>query len=590
MPARYTQDSVERTREAVDMVDLVSTRTELRRLGSGWIGRCPFHEDRSPSFSVDAERKLYNCFGCGVGGDAITFVRELEGLDFPEAVEALAERYNVELKREREDPEEEERRRRRERLLALLDRAAGFYATYLHESREARTAREYLAGRGLSADILRAFRVGYAPKAWDRLLVGAQRDGYRPEELLAAGLAQRSRSGGVHDRFRGRIMFPLADARGRVLGFGARAMRDEQGPKYLNTSENDIYHKGRQLFGIDRARRAAAKGGRIVLVEGYTDVLALHQAGIEETVAIMGTALTQDQLGEIARAAGRDGVVYLAFDADRSGQEAMLRAARMAEDRELELRVVRLPEGKDPADLVSAEGAPGILDRLASASSILEFAVGRTLEDENLETPEGRDRALGRVRTLIAAAPERSARRDHLVRLVADRLDVRVDYVLATVERPAPAPVRDPGPEGGSPPAPVAPRLDAEGVFLALCAAAGAAGTRHLGLLTDSHLSSPVLRRARDHLAAHPGDPLAELPREDAELAALLTALAVRAGDAAPADETRLRTDFLLLDQRRIERELRRARAEGDLDGQRELAVALQDVRRELDVAIGQGS
>jgi len=569
------------------MVELVSSRTELRRVGTGWVGRCPFHDERTPSFSVDAAQKLYNCFGCGVGGDAITFVRELDALDFPEAVEALAERYNVELKREREDPQEEERRRRRERLLALLERATDFYATYLHESGEARRAREYLTGRGLSAETLRAFRVGYSPKAWDRLLVGAQRDGFKPEELLAAGLVQRSRTGGLLDRFRGRIMFPLADARGRVLGFGARAMRDEQGPKYLNTSENDVYHKGRQLFGIDRARAAAAKVGRIVLVEGYTDVLALHQAGIEETVAVMGTALTQDQLGELARVAGREGTLFLAFDADRSGQEAMLRAARIADDRDLELRVVRLPEGKDPADLVAAEGAQAVLDRLASAASMLEFAVGRSLEDEDLETPVGRDRALVRVRALIAAAPERSARRDHLVRLVADRLDVPVDYVIATMQR-SPAQERWPSPPeepAAQAPAPVAVKLDAEGVFLAVCAAAGQAGRRYLDRVSDAHLSSAALRRARDHLIAHPGDPLADIPEEDRELATLLRALAARASEYEQVDEGTLHKNFLGLEERRIERELRRARADKDFGRQHELSVAKQQVRRELDAA-----
>ena len=588
MPALYTQDSIERTREAVDMVELVSARTELRRVGTRWLGLCPFHDERTPSFSVDAERKLYNCFGCGVGGDAITFVRELEALDFPEAVELLAERYNVELKREREDPQAEERRRRRERLLALLERTAGFYATYLWEAEEARRARDYLACRGLSPEVLGSFRVGYAPKAWDRLLVGAQRDGFKPEELLAAGLAQRARSGGLLDRFRGRIMFPLADARGRVLGFGARAMRDEQGAKYINTAENDVYHKGRQLFGIDRARAAAAKSGRVVVVEGYTDVLALHQAGIEETVAVMGTALTQDQLGELARAAGRDGTVFLAFDADRSGQEAMLRAARIAEDRDLQLRVVQMPEGRDPADLVAAEGAQAVVDRLASALSMLEFAVERTLEDEDLDRPEGRDRALVRARTLIAAAPDRSARRDHLVRMVADRLDVPVDYVIASVQgRPPREEMRVGAGEEPVGAKQGATKLDAEGVFLALCSAAGKAGEGYLSRLTDAHLSSPALRRARDHLLAHPGDPLADLP-EDRELAALLTAVAVAADTGEAAGETRLHTDFLGLDKRRIERELRRARADGDFERQGELAAALQQVRRELDSAMGQ--
>jgi DNA primase len=329
----------------------------------------------------------------------------------------------------------------------------------------------------------------------------------------------------------------------------------------------------------------------MVLVEGYTDVLAMYQAGIAETVAVMGTALTQEQLGELARAVGQDGSIYLAFDADRSGQEAMLRAARMAEDRDVGLYVVRLPEGDDPADLVAAEGAAGVLDRLAVASSILEFAVGRTLEDEDLQTPVGRDRALVRVRSLIAAAPERSARRDHLVRLVADRLDVPVEYVIAGMERPAARPesFEDPGPEAGAE-APAAVRLDAEGMFLALCAAAGQEGRRFLEKIGDVHLSSAALRRARDHLIAHPGDPLAELSGQDREAAAVLTAVAAQASEADPPDEMRLRTDFLHLDKRRIEREMRHARADGDFGRQGRLAADLQQVRVKLDAAIAEGS
>src|SRR5439155_1558409 len=210
-----TRDSIERLRDTVDVVELVGARTDLRRVGGNWMGLCPFHDERTPSFSVSAEKKVFYCFGCGESGDAIKFVEATEGLDFPAAVEMLADRYGVELRREHEDPRAEERRRRRERLRALVERATAFYERYL----------------------------------W----VAAGRDGYRREELAAAGLAQRGRGGGLVDRFRGRIMFPLADPRGRVLGFGARSLTEAERPKYLNTSENELYHKGRQLFGIDRA-------------------------------------------------------------------------------------------------------------------------------------------------------------------------------------------------------------------------------------------------------------------------------------------------------------------------------------------------
>jgi DNA primase len=611
--ARYTQDSIERLRESVDMVGLVGSRTDLRRVGSRWVGLCPFHEERTPSFSVNAEQGLYHCFGCGEGGDAISFVRETEQLDFAEAVELLAERFNVELKREREDPEEEERRRRRGRLLALLERTTAFYEKYLWESDEARPARDYLAGRGLSEETLREFRVGWSPAGWDRLLAGARRDGFSFDELVAAGLAQPKRSGqGGVDRFRERIMFPLADSRGRVLGFGARAMSDEQGAKYINTSENEIYHKGRQLFGIDKARAVAAKSRRVVVVEGYTDVLALHQAGVGETVAIMGTALTEHQLSELARAAGAEGVVYLALDADSAGQQAMLRAAKIAEQRDVELRVVQMPDGVDPAELVAAEGAEAILGKLEGAFSVPEFAIRRVLADTALDTPEGRDRALAQARDLIATAPERSARRDHLVQLVADRLDVPPDYVVTAVaSRPRggarPAPDRgsgfgDPGPEpppgAGAGPGPVAPSaagpgaaaLEAERVFLALCLAAGSVGREYLDGLEPEHLSSASLRRAREHLSVHFEDPLAELDPEDGELATLVAGIALRAEEGEPAEEPLLRMSFLALELRRIDREVRRARQDGDLDGQVELANARQRVRRDMDAVMGQAT
>jgi DNA primase len=605
--ARYTQDSIERVREAVDMVDLVGSRTDLRRVGSQWMGLCPFHEERSPSFSVDPAQGLYHCFGCHVGGDAIGFVRETEALDFAEAVELLAERYNVELKREREDPEEERRRRERGRLLALLERTAAFYEKYLWASEEGRQARDYLVGRGLSEEVLKAFRVGWSPTGWDKLLTGAARDGFTPEELLAAGLAQRKRSGsGAVDRFRERIMFPLADSRGRVLGFGARTLRADEPAKYINTSENEIYHKGRQLFGIDKARTVAAKSGRVVVVEGYTDVLALHQAGVGETVAIMGTALTEQQLSELARAAGADGVVYLALDADSSGQQAMLRAAKIAEDRDVELRVVQMPDGVDPAELVAAEGVEAIVGKLEGALSVVEFAVRRVLAEATLGTPEGRDRALAQARELIAETPAQSARRDHLVRLVADRLDVPNDYVASAVasspQRRSAAPVGDPGYGGdpgperssGSPaPASGAPGpapLEAERVFLALCLASGSRGREYLEQLGSDHLSSEILRRVREHLLEHFDNPLEGLDPADKELAALVAGIAVRADEGEPAEAPLLRMSFLALELRRIDREVRRARQDGDLDRQAELASARQQVRRDMDAVMGEVS
>ena len=588
--ALYTRDSIERLRDVVDMADLVGSKTDLRRVGTRLTGLCPFHDERTPSFSVNVQEKLFYCFGCHAKGDAIGFVEQTEGLDFREAVEFLADRYGIELQLENEDPQAEARRRRRERLLALLDRAARFYDSYLWESTEAARARDYLAGRGFSEEILRQFRVGYSPSAWDRMLLGARQKGFSEEELMAAGLAQRGRDGrSAYDRFRGRIMFPLADGRGRVLGFGARQMGEGRGPKYLNTSENELYHKGRQLFGLDIARAEAAKSGRIVVVEGYTDVLALHQAGIREAVAIMGTALTQEQLAEVGRAAS---TLVLALDADRSGQEAMLRASRLAEERGLELRVVEMPEGTDPAELVTSAGPEGFVGRMERSVPMIEFQVRRVLADADLNTPSGRDKALGEARKLISAVPERTATRDALVREAADRLDVPVDYVLA-----APAPVRpqpvysgsDPGPE--QPPPAAAPSgfgdasVAAERAYLSMCLASGALGRDYLERLSEEHLSSPALRSARAHLVASFDDPLAGLSEDDPATAAVVTGVAMAAQEQGEATEPALRMSFLQLELRRIEREMRRV----DDDTRRmQLAGARQQVRRDMDQVMGQ--
>jgi DNA primase len=581
--ALFTKDSIDRVREAVDMVELVGAKTDLRRVGSRFTGLCPFHDERTPSFSVDAERKLYHCFGCGEGGDAIRFVQETEALDFPEAVESLGERYGVRLEREEDDPAAERRRRRRERLLALLERTAGFYASYLRDSAEAAKARAYLAGRGLSEEILGEFRVGYSPSAWDRMMVGAQQSGFTPEELVAAGLAQRGRGGGLYDRFRGRIMFPLADARGRVLGFGARAMAEGRGPKYLNTSENELYHKGRQLFGLDLARTHAARAGRVVVVEGYTDVLALHQTGLRESVAIMGTALTQEQLAELGRSAP---LVLLALDADRSGKEAMLRAARAAEQRDLELRVVEMPEGRDPAELVAEGGADDFRRHLERATGIIPFQVRRALAEGDLDSPAGRDRALEEVRTLIAAVPERTATRDALVREAADRLDVPPEYVTSP-SAPAPRPAAG-VPQLRTGVSPGEASLAAERAFLAMCLASGTLGRQFLDRLSEEHLSSGATRAAATHLQAAFDDPLADLPEDDPAAAALITGVAMAAQEQPEAPEPVLHMSFLQLELRRIERELRRAAAEANHARQDELAGARQDVRREMDTVMGQ--
>ncbi|MCW2966584.1 MAG: dnaG, partial [Solirubrobacteraceae bacterium] len=446
---RYTDQSKERVRDAIDIVDLVGSRVELRRSGgTSFSGLCPFHDERSPSFSVDAAKKVFHCFGCQEGGDGFSFVMKLDGLDFPGALEYLADRYKVPLEVAEEDPQAAAKRERRERLLELLERAATFYVRMLWESEEAAGARDYLRDRGLEEAVLREFRVGYAPSAWDTLLLVARRAGFGDREIYDAGLSQRNQQGRTYDRFRRRITFPLADRRGRVLGFGARALGADQQPKYLNTSENEVFHKGRQLFGSDVARASAAKAGQTIVCEGYTDVIALHQAGLRNAVGIMGTAMTEQQVEALA---GLAPTVLLALDADSAGQEAMLRAARVAAGRKLELRVVPLPVGSDPADLVQRDGPEAVGELIGASVPLVRFQVQRALDTADLSGAEGKDHVIDELRPVFAGlAP--SVMRQELLGMVASRLDLADALVAELLAKPGPAPrAVAPAPANGAP-------------------------------------------------------------------------------------------------------------------------------------------
>jgi DNA primase len=582
-------------RDAVDFVELVSARTDLRRAGtSRYEGLCPFHDERTPSFGIDPVQKVYHCFGCQASGDVFTFVQDTEGVDFREALELLAERYGVELQRDQEDPQEAERRRGRERLLELLARTAAYYERYLWESEEAARAREYLVGRGLAEQALREFRVGYAPSAWDRVMNASRRGGYSNREIYDAGLAQRSRHNAMlYDRFRSRIMFPLADVRGRVLGFGARAMGEQRGPKYLNTADNDLYHKGMHLYGAHLARAHAARAGEVILCEGYTDTIALHQAEIRNSVGLMGTALTDEQVGELARMAQ---TVLLALDADTAGQEAMLRASTLAARRKLELRVVPLPPGADPAELLHREGPAAMQDAISRAVPFVRFRVERVLAAGDDTSPEGRDKMIEQLRPVFATLPP-SAMRLELTRLVSSRLalpESLAEALLspqgATRERTV-ATRRANGAQGG---AATAPRgEETERAFLALCIAAPDAGGRALASLdVEQHFSSDVVRRAARRLReGNLSEPLADTSGrfgrldEDPELKALLAELIVEAGreHARPA---MLEAQRLQLELSRLDREIQRARGAQRLDVS-DLARQRAEVKRDFDSAYG---
>jgi DNA primase len=561
---RYTADSRDRVRDAVDMLAVVSEHTELRRAGvSEYVGRCPFHDERTPSFGVNPMEKVYYCFGCQASGDVFRFVMETEGLDFPGALETLANRFGVELQTENEDPQAAQKRQRRERLQALLGRASTYYARYLWEAREAQPARDYLNSRGLGEDTLREFRVGYAPSAWDRILTASRRAGFSDADLLTVGLAQRSqnRPGQIYDRFRERIMFPSADARGNVIGFGARAMRDNQRPKYLNTAESEIFQKRKVLFGVDRARGPAARASRMILVEGYTDVLALHQAGLQNAVGIMGTALTEDQIAELQKYAE---VLVLCLDADTAGQEAMLRAAQLTDQRKLELRVVPLPPGTDPAELIERAGADALRERVNASVPFVAFHVERILERNDTSSAEGRDRAFRELQPALKGL-RRGLFGDALLRRVAARLELTEAQLGSLIEGAA----RQNGHARATPtavePDDVADRGSrAERIFLALCIAVPDAGARTLFEIDiDQLIASGLLRRAARHIAGRTHSPLADLPPGDDQLARAVAGLVAEAGLRSHVSPDELQHARLVLERDRLDRAIRRARAEG---------------------------
>ncbi len=521
--SRIKDASVDEVKAAADMVSVVSARSPLRKAGTRYVGRCPFHEERTPSFSVNAVDKLYYCFGCGAKGDLITFVRETEQLDFAGAIEWLADRFNVQIEYEETSPEQDARRRRRERLLEVLEAAASFYERYLWDSQAGSLARDYLAGRGLGEEVCRHYRLGLAPGG-STLTRKALERGFTRDELLAAGLGNRR----GNDYFFGRLLFPLADARGRVLGFQARKLREDDPlkAKYVNSPEGELFRKGDLLYGLDRARAAIAKQERAVVVEGNTDVLALSQAGIEPVVASMGTALTERQLKELSRLTNR---VWLCFDGDAAGETATLRGMELAAAQGLDVRVVALPAGFDPADL-----AEGFDTRLGRAETYLGYRV-------RLEIERAADRQEGfiRVREVLARFEESPERQD-AIRYAADKLDLPKE----TQQGLAPS-------KSASSTGRVSARLLDAGERLEQNALAGVAAHRSLipvlAELGPEHFDREELRRLREQLLSG--------TEPEGDLVGLLAELDARAASEG-IDERTAEQLLLRLRERQIRREL----------------------------------
>ncbi len=543
--ARIKESSVREVAAAADMVEVVSARTQLRRAsGSRYTGRCPFHEERTPSFSVNPVEKLYYCFGCGKGGDLISFVRETENLDFVGAVEWLAERFRVTLEYDELSPRIEADRRRRDRIYAVLEQTTAYFERLLWDGERGEPVRQYLASRGLGEAVAKEFRLGLSPG--HGLVEKAREKGFTADELRAAGLT--TVRGG--DYFPERLMFPLGDVRGRIVGFQARKLHEDDPlrGKYVNSPEGDLFHKGSILYGLHLARTAISKQDRAAVVEGNTDVIALRQAGFEPVVASMGTALTERQLRELGRLTKK---IYLCFDADAAGQEATLRGMELAASQGFEVKVVTLPRGQDPAD------APeGFEESLAAAESYLLYRV-------RLELDRSADRQEGFVRAReVLAKAEDSPERQEALRLLADRLDLPKETLSGL------APSR----AGRAQVARDAPRLLEAGDRLERDVLAACVAHRSLVLglaeLTPEHFDSELNRRFRASLVAGKDDP---------ELTALRAELDARAAQEA-IDERTGEELLLRLRERRLKRDL----AGADLARTTELQAHLAKVRQAL--------
>ncbi|WNI15401.1 DNA primase [Actinacidiphila sp. ITFR-21] len=421
MAGRIRDEDVKAVRDAVPIDAVVSEYLQLRPAGGGNLkGLCPFHDEKSPSFQVSPAKGLYHCFGCGEGGDTLAFVMKLDHLSFTEAVERLAGQAGITLRYEEGSHVPGRQQGERIRLVEAHRAAAAFYVEQLG-SAEAEIGRKFLAGRGFDQAAAEHFGVGYAPAGWDHLVRFLRGKGFSDKELIVSGLASESRRGGAIDRFRGRLIWPIRDITGEVIGFGARKLReDDQGPKYLNTPDTPLYRKSQVLYGIDLAKKEIARTGRAVVVEGYTDVMACHLAGVTTAIATCGTAFGGDHIKILRRLLMDNALaeVVFTFDGDDAGQKAALRAFEDDQKFAAETSIAITPGGMDPCELRLAEGDAAVQRLIDGRTPLFAFALRSIVARYNLDTDEGRVAAVDAAVPVVAAIKNQSLRDRYAIRLI----------------------------------------------------------------------------------------------------------------------------------------------------------------------------
>jgi len=440
---RIRKEDVQALKERADIASVIADHTDLKKAGTRLKGLCPFHTEKTPSFTVDPVKGYYHCFGCGEGGDVYSFLQKVGGLDFTEAVEQLARRTGYELHYEDLSPGQRRALGERSRLVEINQRALAFFVERL-ASDEGAVAREYLHDRGFGDEDAEAFSLGYAPNDWERLSRLLVTEGFDRRELIRVGLSVDNKRGGLRDRFRGRLIFPVRDAGGDPIGFGGRVLPgldygDFDPPKYYNSPETPLYHKAKVLYGLSESRTGMAAGGEVLVCEGYTDVMALHQAGITNAVATCGTAVGAEHFRVLARYVNK---VVLAFDNDEAGVKAAERAASEAASVDAEapgqrfqLRVLGLDEGTDPADLVQTRGAEALHAAVTAAEPVTGFLVDAEVARADLSTDEGRAAALRAAVARLGDEPDPDLRRVWARTRIADPIGVSVQWVTSTAQR-----------------------------------------------------------------------------------------------------------------------------------------------------------
>lgn len=579
--ARIEDDDIRRVREATDLVQLVAETVVLKQKGRLFWGCCPFHNEKTPSFKIDPGTQLWHCFGCGKGGDVFGYVMEREKLEFPEAVRQLADRAHIEIK----EAQGGMPRGQRQRILEACEAAEEFFHTQLMRSKDAgaASARSYLGQRGFGSGPSKDWRLGYAP-GHGKLSAHLQSKGFTRDELVQANLAFVNESGRMVDRFFNRVMFPVWDLQGRTIAFGGRVIGSGE-PKYLNSSETPVFHKSSNMFGIHKAKSAIVSSGTAIVVEGYTDVIALHEAGIRNAVATLGTALTAQHVKLLGRFASS--IVYL-FDGDAAGQKAAMRAAEFIDwssavesgRNPIELKVTVLPDNMDPAEYVGAKGPEALLQQVAAAQPLLDFAINRTLESFDLGKPALKARAMEEALKILLPVRGSVIATDY-VNSIADRLNLEytvVSRALKELKAPAAARREDnpvPHPEQGQQPRNTAvARVVEEGrqssrmefELLSLCMADTALLGKLGTSLMEIHWEDPraeALSRALLHAGAQatPAQAYSAAVSACPEAPVLL---ARAMSEAEPGEEGQLRARLLVraLRERDLEAQIRQAKAQ----------------------------